>query len=52
MFKSSLKITCSNGNYWYTDINLSFAEACDYFFGSQFFDRNDKLQRVVRVETV
>jgi hypothetical protein len=49
----SLKITCSNGDYWFTGINaVNFDEACDYFFANPYIDQWGKSIDTVRVETV
>jgi len=34
--KTTVKVTCTNGNHWTTGINLDLAGARDYFMGQRF----------------
>lgn len=55
--KTTVKVTCANGDHWITGINLDFAGARDYFMGMRkvyenFETGEETFTTVVRVEKV
>lgn len=49
--KTTVKVTCTNGNHWTTGINLDLAGARDYFMG-QRFTREDQFTGAEVVDVV
>lgn len=49
--KTTVKVTLANGRHWTTGINLSFADAVDYYLGKEWLE-DERRSRCCKVENL